>query len=577
MPNIKVRDLVGDYTEIRRALLWATAAQCELMVWKIEISGAGFHMITNNNSLDKLKNESLLDNFVQEGFEVVLPPEARSLRTLVLRDVDLIYRNMKEEDIRVVIEEGNPWIKTEEVVKLPGAKNGFTPLLKVRLNSIAMANRALVNGIKFKHQTLLPKSIEQEVYIKTTLCSNCLSFAHMKKDCPSRELPTCSRCAGQGHKGDRCNKQQIKCTNCSNDHVAYHPQCPERKKHIKKMMTTERKKERNRSKSRHQKYLEKENEPVTHTAPMNIEEMNNVLPMNAMTVIMAAIITASTIAKRKPGTFKTNYDKFCQFNNIPTVAWHPDLIAELLEEDNEGSLAPSSQSCEPNQIMQRKIDAYNMQIDELLDNDSQKTHSSRDIMSGITSRSSSGFHLNLADFDHRDYTEEVEGSQESLEMSESETTVICGLTKRNRHDVEDSETKLSPLGKMLKQQQPLIEEAYDSRTSSKPICMADAADKISEDKTDIRGLGISIRYPKQWGTAMNKGVVVTEVLEGRLMMEYGTQHKYKEIARLLDAGRKRKNLNMNDIEFIPTDAKQIKRIMEDHGMKYDEKNPIYSI
>lgn len=566
MPSVKVRDLVEEYSELRRSLLWATAAQNDLMIWKVEMSSSAYHLITDNRSLDRLKDEAIIESFTQEGFEVSLPPEARSLRTIVLRDVDLIYRAMGEPDIKTIIEESNKWLEIDEVVRLPGAKEGTTPLIKVRLNTIEMARRALHHGILFKHQTLLPKSIEQEVFIKTTLCSNCLSFTHLKRDCPNPDKSVCSKCAGEGHKAYRCNERRAKCANCKEDHVAYYPQCKERKKHIKEKMTSERKRERNRSKSRHQVYLDRENEYIKQG---NKKELACALPLNTMTVIMAAIVTASTIAKRKPGTFEGNYNKFCKFNNLPGVAWHPDLIAELIEEDDSSSQMAqdlTGNTHRDEQDLQRKINNYSAQVDKLI-LPKQACMFNADFLSDLEfspvdeERYPS---VTPSDFEGASRQEFFDGlsADDFVDPEDLNKAIIQQTPKRPRDGEEDDRLEIVPLDKAPKQ---IREEASNS---NKDVCA---------DTINIKDLGISIRYPKQWGTAMNKGVVITEVLEGRLLMVHQTDYRYKDLARLLNERRRNKTLNVNDIEFIPTDAKFIKQVMEEHGMRYDSKNPIYSI
>lgn len=92
-------------------------------------------------------------------------------------------------------------------------------IIKVRLQTIEMAEKIKAEGLSLFYFSIPPRNIEPERYTNIPQCKACYSYKHVKKDCPQKEQKICSECAKPGHTyKEYSNKDQLKCINCGKNH-----------------------------------------------------------------------------------------------------------------------------------------------------------------------------------------------------------------------------------------------------------------------------------------------------------------------------------------------------------------------
>lgn len=544
MPSVRAFDTVGGNTDVRRTLLWVTAFKFDLTVWKIENSLGGFHLITNNESLDKFRDTEVMESFSNEGFDLKLPQEAKSNRTIVLRDVDRTFKDTTEDEFINIIETNNYPLRVDEVVRLPGAPDGVTPLIKIRFTKAGMATRALQKGIKLKYQTLFPKSVEREVFVKASPCSKCLSFSHMKKDCNPNQQTKCSKCAGVGHTVINCNQPTIiRCANCGENHEAYSFHCRERKKYIKDKMKTERQRERNRAKDRQRKFMD--NEKNNEEQSENVQGILQLLPPNSMAVIMTAMAAAMTVAKVSPGRFTPTFDNICKINDIPKVKWPMRVIADLIqmpieqiprqEEDNEDDDVDSISGMFMGAQMQADVEEVAEEMEDQYDSPEENYTPQNNYsfqQDYIAMVESTGFKTppEVKSLLNRAMASDGQPPPAKAPRPEPESGAIGRDTRNKREDIK--ETPKQTLRK-------------------------------------IKDYNIVITYPEGWGAPakVNRSLIVNELIAGNLYMTHETDDEYDYVITRVKEELRSKKLTVNDFRIFPLRYDKMAKQMKLKGME----------
>lgn len=155
-----------------------------------------------------------------EGIEVVKPPDYRAKCTFIINNASRFYRRFGEDGLKEEIEEG---IGCKVInMTLMGER------LRVELNSPEEAQRVL-EARCIETENFTTRDIDPQRYSRVPQCPRCFSYAHGRVDCPSSEQ-LCFICAEPGHDDISCpNKENPKCRNCHQDHVAIAFKCPFRK------------------------------------------------------------------------------------------------------------------------------------------------------------------------------------------------------------------------------------------------------------------------------------------------------------------------------------------------------------
>jgi len=95
------------------------------------------------------------------------------------------------------------------------------------------ADQCLKEGIHYNYR-LYPTE-KYTCQLQLTQCYKCQKWEHRASQCRGKE--TCAKCANE-HATQRCNKDETaetKCTNCGENHPAWHRNCSHRIKEIKRI------------------------------------------------------------------------------------------------------------------------------------------------------------------------------------------------------------------------------------------------------------------------------------------------------------------------------------------------------
>lgn len=329
MPSIKVIDREGN-SNSRYHNLWNCVGRSDIRIWTIKKGTPNiYYMITGENRLEKATNLETIDLFHEAGFTLIPPEEAKTNRTVVLRQIDAIYKGASEEELKEFITLEDEQTIIEEVIKIPTPSD--SPMLKVRFFNNHMAETALRQGVKVFNQTLPPKAVQKSVNVRLTACSNCFSYEHLRAGCPNPHAVRCTKCAREGHSFRNCPADYEKCLNCHENHTTFAKECGKRKELLKKKTKEEIGKEANRAKDRHREHLEEERK---RRGKKEKEIPWPSLPANVFATIFTALSSAIMLESRMKGSFKETYDDILDFNNIPRVKVPNKIIKQLVESQN---------------------------------------------------------------------------------------------------------------------------------------------------------------------------------------------------------------------------------------------------
>lgn len=164
---------------------------------RIFTTNEGFKVICRNeNDADKILGNEAKGEIEKIGLQIIVPPETKARRSIILRQLDQIIGSNTPDDIKTEMERENDWLKIEEVIKM---KN-YTHILKLRLEETSMVEKAKQRGILAYNMAISPSQIEQETYVHIKTCFKCFQMEdHITTDCPYTDLKICSECSETGH------------------------------------------------------------------------------------------------------------------------------------------------------------------------------------------------------------------------------------------------------------------------------------------------------------------------------------------------------------------------------------------
>ena len=313
----------------RNSKVWEILGTNEIHPWKVNESKSNFIIIIKDEEIEKIINDDVRTQFRNNDFEVSIPPEYNSKRTVMIKGIDKHFDKLEDRKIKESIETRYPHLRVTEVIKI---KNGNFRGLKLKFKTIEMAKSVLDKGIIIGNQSFPSHQIEEEIFIPIIPCYNCFKYDHKTRECPIEKQTICSNCSQEHHTYKEC-KNPPKCINCQGPHGTLQAKCKVRKDLIKEGI----------------KKL-KENQPTTQnisyaqaiTGPRQQQQqqaqaqkqLTAELPKNAATTIMTALIAGHIQEAIKPGSFQKTVDQVYQLNGLPKVKlptnWnHPEILNYL--------------------------------------------------------------------------------------------------------------------------------------------------------------------------------------------------------------------------------------------------------
>ena len=151
----------------------------------------------------------------ESNMEVTTPLDYNSSKTVIIKRLDPIIDEYEAEEIKQSIERANNNIVVEEIFVFPITSK----IMKVRLETSAMAKKVLCNGLLVLNQRVKPNQIEKEIFVKITPCTNCYKYDHMTSSCPREKMLLCAFCGGENHKQKDCKKETPECLNFREQHT----------------------------------------------------------------------------------------------------------------------------------------------------------------------------------------------------------------------------------------------------------------------------------------------------------------------------------------------------------------------
>ncbi|MPC57159.1 hypothetical protein E2C01_051134 [Portunus trituberculatus] len=109
-------------------------------------------------------------------------------------------------------------------------------MLFIEFNSIEDADKVLntSGGMKLSYERSIVR-LKKKPYLKIPQCARCFSYEHEIDTC-TKTVRTCYHCGEEGHGGDECSTDYVRCVNCHGPHVAFAFKCPVRKQKEREML-----------------------------------------------------------------------------------------------------------------------------------------------------------------------------------------------------------------------------------------------------------------------------------------------------------------------------------------------------
>jgi len=335
MPQIRVRDRVPELRR-GRGVVWGCLADLGINVQKINEARGAFYIICNDATAERLVSAEVVSKFVTKDLDIQTPPEHNSNRTVILKQIDDRIVHKSREEVKDELERCNSWAEVEEVIFLPNINH----LIKVRFTKAEMSNTCAQHGVLLFNQSIIPKNVEKEIFIRLFPCFKCYSFDHTTAKCTKPNTVICSECASTDHTFRECNSETKKCINCSENHRTLAAKCPIRKKIIKEREKLERDRRKTNQQQTYAGALRGGRPPVSAPSTSNVRgvdpinplvemfELRNSEPTDLMARIMICLTYSHQIETVHPGTFQETMNKMLTLNSLPMVTF-PDTIPRM--------------------------------------------------------------------------------------------------------------------------------------------------------------------------------------------------------------------------------------------------------
>ena len=445
MPGIRIINRLPEQ-EGRRTLLYTLFGETGLLVNGLRDSGNAYYAITHENQLDVFLSDETKQKFIDQGFQVLNPPEFNAIKSIIVKNVDKQIEAYGPEEIQTNIENNNHGIIIETLIKLPTATN----ILKLKLQNQRMVNSATTNGLMIFNQYLPPASIEKEVYIKLTPCFNCFSFKHHTNKCPRPKMTLCASCSAETHNQSQCNADYNKCLNCKEAHHTLAPVCNIRRTEIKERSLAERRKRRERAqliRSQQSSQIRPLKNHSTNESSLLLnqndpsEEIVPPIPSvsgDLITKILSAIIFASVQNALQPGTYQQNIDRMYKLNNLSQVNFPPNVItSNIFNLTNTKPLVyPDIDPPIPEVIQTTTTPMTTSNIQEIIDTNIPPQGAQARALSPIQEPSTNDDEILSLETEEYDYNHQTSQEEQEEEEEQEERTQIPTTTRTMRELLE---------------------------------------------------------------------------------------------------------------------------------------------
>ena len=277
MDKVKIKP-PGAPTEEAREILLKAIQDLGVDVAKLATLPDGFLAIPltakDCRNLIKISN---VDKLKEKQYQVITPMSVNARKTLIIRDVDKYVTNKSKERLEQEIRQKNGGLVVQDIIIIPRFN-----IIKLKFDTVEIAERVKKNGIKFECISINPDQIEHEEFVPITQCFNCYTYAHPTHKCTYKhKLTWCSECGSRSHTYRQCDNPTVKqCLNCQGPHRTMANACQQRKQAI----ATQRKVNRENE-------INKQNKPLREMAKLA-----------AQAVSVEAASTWRDIAARQPLT-----------------------------------------------------------------------------------------------------------------------------------------------------------------------------------------------------------------------------------------------------------------------------------
>ena len=210
MPSIKIKNNNIETEESltqTRIKLWTVLGALKINPWKINNGKDSFYAVMNEENWEKMMKKEVKEELNKINLEIITPPEFRSSRTILARNVDSQIDVYSIEEIKESLKKENPWMTVESINVF---RTGPMRCIKIVMENNQQVQKALTNGILIKSQSIPNNSIEKEIYCNIETCYNCYSYEHKTKNCDKEKIIIYTNCSQEGHKYNNC-KEPPKC------------------------------------------------------------------------------------------------------------------------------------------------------------------------------------------------------------------------------------------------------------------------------------------------------------------------------------------------------------------------------
>lgn len=320
--RVKIRPLHGGLdNEKRKILTNILFDDLKIKFSRIVETGDCYVVVClDENNVDHLIMTNSITLLRNHNFEVILPPDLRAKKCIVVRSIDTSVQSWDADFMKEDIQNRNSWAEVEEVYKM----RGIPHMLKIRFSEISMARKACNEGFAFGRTHIGTTQIQMEEFIPLTPCWSCYKYDHTVKDCTVKELKFCSECGEHGHTFRDCTSDIKKCLNCDGNHRTLAAICPIRKELLKN---------KREEKQQARKNFETSNKTYCAVAKLNTElpktiqsihnqkppqTVLNISDRNSLQIIVI-LVEAHLFNMCNPGQFSTRVNQLLEMNNFPKV------------------------------------------------------------------------------------------------------------------------------------------------------------------------------------------------------------------------------------------------------------------
>ena len=156
MPAIKIIDK-DPKSQRRRPQLWETFGEVGINPNDIKDGKGVYYAIVRQEQVELVISEEVKETFKDKGYDVMIPIEYDSMRSVVIRHIDKVINEYTDQEVTESINNANEWAEVEQLHRILTNDR----LLKVKFKSAAMVQNPLTQGIIVLHTKINPKNIEK--------------------------------------------------------------------------------------------------------------------------------------------------------------------------------------------------------------------------------------------------------------------------------------------------------------------------------------------------------------------------------------------------------------------------------